>query len=55
MSIQEVKIQHILMRLDGGGHGQAMFKILKKAHIGYTIIKTYPNGGENRKCGKSLL
>ena len=30
--------------LDSGGHGQAMFKILKKAHIGYTIVKTYPNG-----------
>ena len=32
------------LRLKSGGHGQAMFKILKKAHIGYTIIKTYPNG-----------
>lgn len=32
------------LRLDGGGHGQAMFKILKKANIGYNIVKTYPNG-----------
>ena len=32
------------LRLDGGGHEQAMFKILKKAHVGYNIVKTYPNG-----------
>ena len=32
------------LRLDSGGHGQAMFKILKKAHVGYNIVKTYPNG-----------
>ena len=31
-------------RLDGGGHGEDVFKIFKKAHIGYTITKTYPNG-----------
>ena len=32
------------LRLKSGGHGQAMFKILKKAHVGYTIVKTYSNG-----------
>ena len=32
------------LRLDSGGHGQDMFKILKKAGVGYTIAKTYPNG-----------
>ena len=32
------------VRLKSGGHGEASFKILKKNHIGYNIIKTYPNG-----------
>ena len=32
------------VRLESGGHGEASFKILKKNHIGYNIIKTYPNG-----------
>ena len=32
------------VRLKSGGHGEKMFKILKKNHIGYNIAKTYPNG-----------
>ena len=32
------------VRLESGGHGEASFKILKKNHIGYSIIKTFPNG-----------
>ena len=31
-------------RLQSGGHGEKMFKILKKNHIGYNIVKTYTNG-----------
>ena len=31
-------------RLQSGGHGEAMFRILKKHNIGYNIVNTYPNG-----------
>ena len=32
------------LRLESGGHGEDMFKILKKYNIGYSITKTFPNG-----------
>ena len=32
------------LRLESGGHGEDVFKILKKHNIGYTITKTFPNG-----------
>ena len=32
------------LRLESGGHGEDVFKILKKHNIGYIITKTFPNG-----------
>ena len=32
------------LKLKNGGHGEDVFKILKKHNIGYTITKTFPNG-----------
>ena len=32
------------LQLKNGGHGEDMFKILKKYNIGWTITKTFPNG-----------
>ena len=33
-----------VQRLKSGGHGQSALEILKKNHIAYNIVKTYPNG-----------
>ena len=32
------------LQLKNGGHGEDVFKILKKYNIGYKITKTFPNG-----------
>lgn len=32
------------LRLASGGHGQYGLELLKKYHIQYNIVKTYPNG-----------
>jgi len=32
------------LQLKTGGHGEDVFKILKKHNIGFTITKTFPNG-----------
>lgn len=33
-----------IIRLDGGGHGQNGMNLLKKYHLAYKVVKTWPNG-----------